>query len=379
MTPVADNPAGFERWAIQKIKEENPGSTAMILISQGEITGRYFSGPQHVDANTLFPTASFSKWITALAVMTLVEQGTLDLDAPVARYLRRWQLPPSDFDNNQVTVRRLLSHTAGLTDGLGFGDYLPDQDLPGLVSTLKAPLSASGVRVIEVGQPPDDFLYSGGGYLILELLVEEVTGVTFAEYVERAVLNPLNMQRSTYAPIEQFDNFTPNYDTQGNQAPFYRYASHAATGFASTAADLSRLAEGLLTRNPIRPIKPRTLNLMLEPHGYFAGSPIWGLGSMLYVTTSQGTTIFGHDGANEPAINASMRLNPGNQSAIIVLTSGAGLLASNIGSQWVLWQTGLPDFLSIEQVIISALAPILIGSTAILLILVLWRRKRKSS
>ncbi|MCC7054623.1 MAG: beta-lactamase family protein [Gemmatimonadaceae bacterium] len=80
-----------------------------------------------VDRDTRFPLASMSKWFTAYAVMQLLEAGRVDLDAPVTAHLRQWQLPAGPFDARQVTIRRLLSHTAGLTDGLGFGDYLPSE------------------------------------------------------------------------------------------------------------------------------------------------------------------------------------------------------------------------------------------------------------
>ena len=63
-----------------------------------------------------------SKWFTPYGVLMLADKGKIDLDEPVSNYLTRWHLPPSKLDNSKVTVRRLLSHTAGLTDGLGFGD-----------------------------------------------------------------------------------------------------------------------------------------------------------------------------------------------------------------------------------------------------------------
>ena len=142
----------------------------MILIEDGLIVRRFYKGG--VDKDTLFPTASFSKWITALAVMSLVEKDLVDLDSPVSSYLTRWQLPNSEFDNKGVTVRRLLSHTAGLTDGLGFGDYHSGEVLPSTVAELSNPRASNKEDVtIMVGREPgSEFLYSGGGYLILQLL-----------------------------------------------------------------------------------------------------------------------------------------------------------------------------------------------------------------
>ena len=162
----------FFDWAQKEIDTKISGTSALILIEDGLIVRRFYKGG--VDKDTLFPTASFSKWITALAVMSLVEKDLVDLDSPVSSYLTRWQLPSSEFDNKGVTVRRLLSHTAGLTDGLGFGDYHSGEVLPSTVAELSNPRASNKEDVtIMVGREPgSEFLYSGGGYLILQLLVE---------------------------------------------------------------------------------------------------------------------------------------------------------------------------------------------------------------
>ena len=162
----------FFDWAQKEIDTKISGTSALILIEDGLIVRRFYKGG--VDKDTLFPTASFSKWITALAVMSLVEKDLVDLDSPVSSYLTRWQLPGSEFDNKGVTVRRLLSHTAGLTDGLGFGDYHSGEVLPSTVAELSNPRASNKEDVtIMVGREPgSEFLYSGGGYLILQLLVE---------------------------------------------------------------------------------------------------------------------------------------------------------------------------------------------------------------
>ena len=87
----------------------------------------------------------------------------------------------------------------------------------------------------------------------------------------------------------------------------------------------------------------RHLRSMREPHGFLLGSGIWGLGTILYVKASHGDFVFGHDGANDPAINSSVRINPATSDGIVMLVSGHPTLASDIGSEWVLWQTGYPD------------------------------------
>ena len=377
MASVAErgNHAEFFDWAITEIDSKNSGTAALVLIEDGRVVHRFFS--DEVDENTLFATASFSKWITALAVMSLVEQGEIDLDMPVANYLTRWQLPDSEYDNDAVTIRRLLSHTAGLTDGLGFGDYLSNEPLPSLEQELSNPRASAGREVkITVGREPGgEFLYSGGGYLLLQLLVEEVSAVEFTDYVSQAVLDPMAMDRSTYEFLGDQINASPSFNIDGSLAPTYQYASAAATAFASSAADLSNLVVTLLNGKRF-PLQQGVVASMREPHGFMLGSGIWGLGTMLYVQTHNGDFVFGHDGANDPAINTSVRINPETLDGFVMLVSGHPSLASAIGSEWVLWQTGYPDFLSTERALGSAVLPTLMGSTVIFLFLLIRSRRR---
>ena len=149
--------------------------------------------------------------------------------------------------------------------------------------------------------------------------------------------------------------------------PTYKYASAAATAFSSSASDLSKLVMALLNGERL-PLELNTVTLMREPRGFFMGSGIWGLGTILYVQSPNGDFVFGHDGANDPAINASVRVNPETSDGFVMLASGHPSLASDIGSEWVLWQTGSPDFLSTERALKSALIPILVGSILMLLL-----------
>lgn len=353
----------FHSWAINEIKRKNKGNAALVLLKDGAIAQQFFVGSQDsVDENTLFATASFSKWITAMSVMSLVESNAIDLDTPVSNYLTRWALPDSGFDNDEVTPRRLLSHTAGLTDGLGFGDYTANEVLPTVEEELSNPRASSGGSVeIAVGVAPGtEFIYSGGGYLILQLLVEEVSGLTFQDYVQATILNSAQMQRSSYEFLAQLENVSASYKLDGSRAPTFKYASPAATGLASSASDLSKLALKVLASEGGL-LSKASMKAMREPHGFVMGAGIWGLGTILYAPTPGGGYVFGHDGANDPAINATVRLNPDTSDGLVLLVSGHPTLASNIGSEWVLWQTGYPDFLSTEKALRSALLPILFG------------------
>ena len=357
--------------------QKNQGNSALVLIENAEVTQQYFASAQaNVTEDTLFPTASFSKWVAALGVLSLVEAQLLDLNAPVSDYLTRWRLPDSEFDNDAVTIRALLSHTAGLTDRLGFGDYELDETIPNLAEELANP-RASNDRAVEIAvgiEPGTEFLYSGGGYLILQLVVEEVSGVAFQDYIRKTIFDPLGMHRSSYASVAELVNLSPSFDSTGKLTQSFQYASAAATGLASSSSDLAKLAKALLSPHAGAGFRATTLEAMREPQGFVLGAGIWGLGTILYAPTSAGDYIFGHDGANDPAINSTVRLNPDTADGIIALVSGHPSLASNIGSEWVLWQTGQPDFLQTDRALKSAILPFLVGCLALFVAIFLWAR-----
>jgi hypothetical protein len=116
---------------------------------------------------------------------------------------------------------------------------------------------------------------------------------------------------------------------------------------------------------------------MRKPHARTFGIDIWGLGTILYAPTDSEDFIFGHDGQNDPAINSAVRVNPDNGDAIIVFVSGGEQLATKLGYEWVLWQTGRPDVLHLGAVIREALPTLMIGIVLILLLAIAgtWRMR----
>jgi CubicO group peptidase (beta-lactamase class C family) len=382
VAPAGDGQA-FMRAAIDIIEHGNHGNTALVLIEDGAILGEHYSTTADpLDRDTVFATASMSKWIAAWGVMKLVEEGKLDLDRPVADYLTRWRLPPSQFDNGGVTTRRLLSHTAGLTDRLGFGNYQPNETIPTLEQSLANPRASSGESVaIAVGmEPGSEWRYSGGSYLVLELLVEEVSGEPFEAFIQRSILQPLGMTRSGYSYLADVENSAKSYDPEGRPAVIYRYASKGATAFHSSAGDMARFVLAQLPVVTDKPLTQATIVAMRAPHAKSQGIDVWGLGTILYAPSASGDFVFGHDGANEPGISATARVNPDSGDGIVVLSSGSEALASALGAHWVFWQTGLPDFLSIPGEI-QRVAPVLLSGVLVILltaVLIAWRGRRIS-
>lgn len=334
-----------------KIGRESKGNAALVLLEHGRVVGEYFATRSRpVDGDTLFQVASMSKWITAWGVMTLVEKRRIDLDAPVSRYLKRWRLPPSDYNNDDVTVRRLLSHTAGLTDGLGYRGFAPGQKPQTLEASLTHAADAMpGVSgVVRVGvRPGSEFRYSGGGFTLLQLLIEEVSGEGFDDYIRETVLLPLGMTESTFV-VPDPAHLAVFYDENGKRAIHYRFTALAAASLYTSTNDLMRFLDAQLKGPRGEPVgrgvlRSDTVELMRHPQASIFGLPIWGLGTILYAPNNAGGFIVGHDGNNYPAINTTARLDPATGDGIIMLETGNGTVASEIGGDWTYWHTGVVD------------------------------------
>lgn len=383
IAPPGDKEA-FAEAVVLRVEQATRGSVALAIVEGGEISDVHFRGAdREIGARTLFPVASLGKWVAAYGVMLLAQEGRVDLDAPVSTYLERWQLPDPapGLDNADVTIRRLLSHTAGLTDGLGFADHTDEDPPPDLVTSLEQPQASDGEPVqLRVNfAPGTDWDYSGGGYLILELLVEDVTGLPFADYMQRAVFDPIGMERSSYAPLSTRTDHSGSWTRDGSPAPVYRYAARGATGLSSTVTDLARFVRA---QQLGLPLERAWVETMREPLGHLLGQPIWGAGTMLFAEDGKGDFLFGHDGANDPSINASVRIDPATFDGIVVLSTGPALLASELGYEWALWRRGRPDFLQTGRALESASLPLFLGFAVILggaVVVTIAVRRRRSA
>jgi CubicO group peptidase (beta-lactamase class C family) len=256
---------------------------------------------RRMTAETLLQLASVSKPVAAWGVLRLAGEGAIALDAPVNGALSRWQVPPSAHGTDGVTVRRLLSHTAGLS--VPSAPWFPaDAPLPALEQVLGGQAGDRGPVVVQ--QPPGArWTYSGGGYVVLELLVEETAGEPFDAYMRRAVFAPLGMDASTFAPAAVAgEGVATPYDEQGNPVAPYRMAGAAAGGLYSTADDFARLlaaytrhGRGILRRDffeaMVTPVAP------VELEGGMGAGAQYGLGHGVHRTRS-GERLVYHSGGN---------------------------------------------------------------------------------
>lgn len=197
-----------------------------------------------VTDSTLFQAASCSKPVAALAAMTLVRDGLLDLDRPVNEYLTRWNLQGRCAP--RATAAALMSHTAG-TSVSGFPGYQAGAPVPTLTDILEgaAPANTDAVRADRLlcGR----FRYSGGGTTLLQLLIEEVSGQSFAGYTRAAVLDPLDVSDATF-DLEPAGEIALGHHADGTVVAggYHRYPESAAAGLWCRAADLALVMRGLV-------------------------------------------------------------------------------------------------------------------------------------
>jgi CubicO group peptidase (beta-lactamase class C family) len=391
-TPISSERTteAFTKAVSNELEKEFVGNFALAIIEDGEVISETFhTAGKPVSRNTVFQVASLSKWVSAIGIMKLVERGNIDLDTPVSQYLTRWALPESEFNNDSVTVRRLLSHTAGLTDRLGYSGFAPGTPIQNLEESLtKAADADEGIKgAVMVGiEPGSEFKYSGGGYTLLQLIIEEVTNQSFATYMKEEVLNPLGMTASSYVWDDSSKlDLAEFYHADGAEAVHYRYTALAATSLYTSLADLESLFNVFLKGANNEPIgrgvlNPETLKAMRSPHASTMGMDIWGLGTILYTTTDNGDYIFGHDGKSTPSINTAIRLNPETGNGIIVLETGHPILATKLASEWVFWKEGKVDLTLFTLMKDQMVSTILIGWLVIFVsaILIGFLRRKKS-
>jgi CubicO group peptidase (beta-lactamase class C family) len=229
-----------------------PGLSVTIINDFKIASARAFGvteagGTTPVSTRTLFQAGSISKPVAAVGALNLVEQRKLSLDDDVNRKLRSWKVPENEFTKEQkVTLRRILSHSAGLTVH-GFPGYAVDQPLPTLTQILNGekPANTPPVRVDFV--PGTRWRYSGGAVLIEQQLMIDVTGKPFPQLMREIVFSKIGMNDSTYEqPLPRARAATAATGTYANgkavAGRWHVYPEMAAAGLWTTPSDLAKLA-----------------------------------------------------------------------------------------------------------------------------------------
>lgn len=284
-----------------------------------------------VTPRTLFQAASVSKPVAALGALRLVEQGRLVLDEDVNAKLRSWKVPENEFTKTEkVTLRRLLSHTAGLTVH-GFGGYQAGTPVPTTVQVLDGAKPANSAAVRADVVPGTIMRYSGGGFTVAQLLMQDAAARPFPELLAELVLKPVGMDDSTYEqplPEARRGAAASGHTSDGKVLPgrYHTYPEMAAAGLWTTPTDLAKfLLEVERARRGASSVlsqaSAREMTTAQKP-GYGLGLSLDGLGS---------AANFGHGGSNEGfKCQMTMFLEGGRGAVIMTNGDRGGFLASEI-------------------------------------------------
>jgi CubicO group peptidase (beta-lactamase class C family) len=256
--------------------------------------------PEPATLDTLFQAGSISKPVTALAVLHHVEHGRFTLDEDINAKLRSWKVPENELTRTEkVTLRRLLSHSAGLTVH-GFPGYATTEPIPTIVQVLDGakPANTAAVRVDLV--PGTKFRYSGGGMTIVQLALVDQLGRPFPQVMDETVIGPLGLRDSTYRqplPRERAAQAASGHLRDGSvvEGRWHIYSEMAAAGLWTTPWDLAHVAIEVAQSKAGRSNKilsDTMVRLMLTPQAGEAG-----LG--FFLDESGRTDRFGHGGADE--------------------------------------------------------------------------------
>ncbi len=307
-------------------------------------------GTEPVTPDTLFQAASISKPVAAVAALYYVEKGTLSLDEDVNIRLRAWKVPENQWTRKQkVTLRGLLSHTAGTTVS-GFPGYEEGKELPSLLRILdgRKPANTPAIRAdIEVGSR---FRYSGGGYTVLQQLLVDVLGRPFSQILQRVVFLKLGMSRSTYEqplPPAWASAAASGHRPNGSVVPgrWHTYPEMAAAGLWTTPYDLAQFVREIMLAQEgksDRILSHVMVEMMLTPvkEGYGLGFFLKGNGQDFQ---------FSHSGGNEGFRCYLMAYPERGQGAVIMTNSdlGSNLMPEILRSLSVEYRW--PDFKPTEK------------------------------
>lgn len=319
------DPAG--RSLAQAMSDLGVPGVSIAFVRDGRVVwtrqyGVTFAGGPAVEPDTRFQAGSISKPIAALGAMALVDAGAVSLDEDVNARLTGWRLPIDETaQGTPVTLRALLSHTAGTTVR-GFPGYRTDAAVPTLLQVLNGapPANTEPVRVTTT--PGTEWRYSGGGYEVVQQLVEDVTGAPFPDWMAARVFAPLGMTHSSYdqgpAPGRAQAHDSKGRPVDGG--PFL-YPEHAAAGLWSTPEDLARALASLQralsgvdgdaardrAREMLLEVKPgRALGFDVggtEGHRWFSkGGDTEGFGAFMVAFASGDGVVVMANGANGPIL-----------------------------------------------------------------------------
>ena len=271
--------------------------------------------------------ASVSKPLTAVGIMMLDQKKIIDIHKPVEFYLNSWKLPSTKYDKSKVTIKNILQHRAGLSlMSVPFFDC--DSTAPTVINVLEGNSSES--KPVSVKFLPDSsWIYSGGGYSVLELMTEDVTGTRFFNFMQSNLFSPLGMQNSSFEYVQPNQSCdVKHYDEGGKSIKPYFTVASAAGGLNSTSKDMGLFLQELikmysgkselLSKESFDTMIKTTTPVNLSKFGINKKGVECGLG--LFVHNSKDDIVVYHSGGN-PGVIAYIIISLKKEKGLVLVSN----------------------------------------------------------
>lgn len=318
----------------ERMEHYNVPGICIALINNSEIEGVICHGTRRaqtdnpINPDTLFQAASISKPVTAMAALRLVQEGKLELDQDVNEVIRSWKVPESVLTfEEKVTLRRLLSHTAGMTVH-GFDGYSMEEEIPTVLEILdgRSPANSAPIRVDLV--PGSRYQYSGGGYIVVQQLLTDLTSVPFPDLMMELVLEPLVMSNSAFLqplPAADVSRAALGHSITGEplSGGWHIYPELAAAGLWSTSSDLAIFLIEVMTSTKDQSNKILSQSMIQEMLHAQGGEGNWGFG-MGFLRAGEGSTAHILIGGSNQGYRSQMIAFPETGQGAVVMANGEG-------------------------------------------------------
>ena len=292
--PYRDAARQLQTLIDREMADKKLPSLAVALVDDQKVVWAYYAG---TPPGTVYRVGSVSKLFTDVAVMQLVEDGVLDLDAPVAKYVPDFK-PVYKDGQKEITLRMLMSHRSGLIREPPVGNYFDDTE-PTLAKTVA---SLNGIELIY--NPGERTKYSNAGIGLVGYAIEKTQKECFETYVQRRVLDRLDMEASSFLPTPAAKKNLAKatmwtYHGREFPAPTFELGMSPAGCMYSTVEDLAKFQKCLFAGGRVgrlRILKPETIAEMLTPQFAAKGEKV-GFGLGFALGELDGKKLVGHGGA----------------------------------------------------------------------------------
>ena len=312
---------------INAMRKHKITGMSIILIDQSEIVwgeGFGYADRQkqiQADVNTLYKAGSISKLFTATAIMQLVEQGKVDIDAPIQTYIPELKIKYHFQNNNPISLRHIMTHRSGLSGDKFAGMFTQQAErFDGEVAYLNS--------IHQPFAPGQLTAYSNLATDLQGVVVERVSGMKFEEYIEKNILTPLQMQHASFDDAKIDASLLSKPYRKNKEQPHYQIRNRPAGNLHVSALELAKFANMVLQKgSPI--IQSTTLDSMLVPQHFESEYDANAMFGLNWVVRRPPLDYLGkvawHNGGTINFMSSMVILTDHNLAVIVLSNSGTSM------------------------------------------------------